>query len=91
MAHYGGAGNKCVYVALGRINAYVMQYMNFWDICGGDVLVKAQGGTSTEFDFSPLIYDNGNKYAHFSSTIFTHNKPYYKRFTELLDMSADDY
>jgi fructose-1,6-bisphosphatase/inositol monophosphatase family enzyme len=44
---YSGAGNKSLYVALGRLNGYFLHYMNFWDLCGGDVLVKAQGGVCT--------------------------------------------
>ncbi len=47
VAHIGGAGNKCICVALGRIDAYILHYINYWDICGGDVLVKAQGGTAS--------------------------------------------
>ena len=42
----GGAGNKSVYVAIGRLNGYFLHYMNYWDLCGGEVLVKAQGGMS---------------------------------------------
>lgn len=41
VAHLGGAGNKAIHVALGNIDAYLTFYLDYWDLCGGDVLVRA--------------------------------------------------
>jgi 3'-phosphoadenosine 5'-phosphosulfate (PAPS) 3'-phosphatase len=60
--------------------------MNYWDICGGDVLVKAQGGTATQFNFKPLEYERENEDAYFVSTIFTQANKYYERLKEIIDL-----
>ncbi len=41
IAHIGGAGNKAIHTALGNIDAYITAYLDYWDLCGGDVLVRA--------------------------------------------------
>ncbi len=53
----GGAGHKCVRVALNDIDCYISQGLDFWDVCGGEVIVKALGGHVSDYIGNPLIYE----------------------------------
>ena len=50
------------------------------------MLVKAQGGTATQFNFKPLEYERENEDAYFVSTIFTQANKYYERLKEIIDL-----
>jgi len=41
IAHVGGAGNKCLHLACGNIDTYMSGYLDFWDLCAGDVICRA--------------------------------------------------
>lgn len=52
------AGIKLAMVARGEVELYANDYVDFydWDICAGQVLVEAAGGTVTEFGGGPIRY-----------------------------------
>jgi len=43
-----------VYVATGRIDAYVTPRLSPWDFGGGQIIVEEVGGKATTFSGSPL-------------------------------------
>lgn len=45
----GGAGQKSLRVALGHLDCYLSQGLDFWDLCGAEVIVRAVGGQVTDF------------------------------------------
>jgi fructose-1,6-bisphosphatase/inositol monophosphatase family enzyme len=53
----GGAGNKSLGVALGRIDVYAKYSLGFWDFCGAEVIVRAIGCHASDLSGDPLIYD----------------------------------
>lgn len=42
----GGAGNKCVHLALGNVDSYIYPSLGcmYWDLCAPESLIKAMGG-----------------------------------------------
>ena len=55
----GGAGNKSLRAALGHLDCYLSQGLDFWDICGAEVIVRAVGGHVTDFKGEPIRYIEG--------------------------------
>ena len=43
MIRIGGAGNKCLHVATGKLDTYVhpSSGLSFWDMCAPESLIKA--------------------------------------------------
>ena len=58
LCEIGGAGNKCVHVALSRIDCYISMSLEKWDICAGEVIVKACGGWVSDFKGNQIDYEN---------------------------------
>jgi fructose-1,6-bisphosphatase/inositol monophosphatase family enzyme len=56
----GGAGNKSVHVALGRIDCYISKGLDCWDMCGCEPIVKACGGFICDFNGDPIKYSTEN-------------------------------
>jgi len=53
----GGAGNKLLAVAAGRVDAAVMHFgTSLWDTCAPEAVVRAMGGTVTDLFGSPLVH-----------------------------------
>ena len=53
----GGAGNKLLAVAQGRIDAGMMHFStSLWDTCAPEAVVKAMGGNVTDLFGSPIKY-----------------------------------
>lgn len=60
----GGAGNKCLNVASGNVDAYLHPSvgLKYWDLCAPEVLIKAMGGFATNIKEQRLTYHiEGNK------------------------------
>ena len=53
----GGAGNKCLFIALGEADTYISLGLSYWDICAPEVVVKAMGGIVTDLFQQKLHYD----------------------------------
>ncbi len=51
---YGCAALEMVYVATGRIDAYVTPRLSPWDFGGGQIIVEEVGGKVTTFSGAPL-------------------------------------
>ncbi|MFD3447997.1 inositol monophosphatase family protein [Microbacteriaceae bacterium 4G12] len=51
---YGCAALEIVYVATGRLDAYITPRLSPWDFGGGAVIIQEVGGIITAFDGSPL-------------------------------------
>ena len=85
IAHLGGAGNKCLHLAYESIDSYMNAYLDFWDLCGGDVIVRAVGGHSSDFDGNLLSYiETDHRGTCLYSAIFTINKTYFDSITSHL-------
>lgn len=54
----GGAGNKCVHLALGNVDSYIYPSLGcmYWDLCAPESLIKAMGGQSTNLAYEKLKY-----------------------------------
>jgi len=88
IAHIGGAGNKCLHVALGNIDSYLSGYLDFWDLCAGDVIARAQGCYSTNELGKLLKYEEHPKYkTALSFSVIVRNKKYSEYLNTLIDFS----
>lgn len=56
----GGAGNKCINVSRGTVDAYLHPSvgLKYWDLCAPESLIKAMGGYATNFKLERLTYSN---------------------------------
>ena len=54
----GGAGNKCINVAIQNADAYIHPTfgLKYWDLCASEVLIKAMGGFATNIKEERLTY-----------------------------------
>jgi 3'(2'), 5'-bisphosphate nucleotidase len=54
----GGAGNKCLALAVARTEAYMHPNpgLKYWDLCSNESLIKAMGGYSTNLFGERLTY-----------------------------------
>ena len=57
----GGAGHKSLRVALGPLDCYLSQGLDFWDLCGAEVIVRAVGGQVADFDGEAIRYIEGSE------------------------------
>ena len=88
IAHIYGAGNKCLHIACRNIDSYLSAYLEFWDLCGGDVILRAQGCNSTDKNGKLLKYIEHPKYKTMLRTaLFTLNKNFYEAHDALLNFA----
>lgn len=81
----GGAGNKCLHVALQRVDLYMAAGLSYWDLCAPDVLVRAMGGHITDISGYPVNYRKESKSASIRGLILAKNKHYHNLICERLD------
>lgn len=84
MHDLGGAGNKSLNVALGRIDAYAKYSLGFWDFCGAEVIVRAMGCHASDLNGEYLIYDGKSPEAPIltKGVIVTKNRKVFEKIKE---------
>ena len=53
---YGSAALELIYVATGRMNAYISMRLAPWDFAGGTIIIEELGGIVTDLHGSPIDY-----------------------------------
>jgi len=74
----GGAGNKCLAIAVGKTESYMHPNpgLKYWDLCANESLIKGMGGYSTNLFGERLTYPlSGNR--NVRGLILAHNPPMY--------------
>ena len=74
----GGAGNKCLAIAVGKTESYMHPNpgLKYWDLCANESLIKGMGGYSTNLFGERLTYPlAGNR--NIRGLILAHNPPMY--------------
>jgi len=77
-----------LHVARGNIDAYISGYLDFWDLCAGDVIARAQGCNSTNESGKLLKYEEHPKYkSALSFSVIARNKKYSEYLHSLINFS----
>ncbi|WP_455675872.1 inositol monophosphatase family protein [Pradoshia sp.] len=53
---YGSAALELIYVATGRMNAYISMRLAPWDFAGGSIIIEELGGVVTDLQGNPIHY-----------------------------------
>ena len=83
LCEIGGAGNKCIHVALSRIDCYASDNLDKWDMCAGEVIVRALGGWVSDYNGYPLSYEESES-VEVKSVIVCGSKEIYERVKSAL-------
>lgn len=57
----GSAEGELVYVAAGRLDAYVESFIKPWDVAAGAVILKEAGGTISDYNDSDALWQSGRQ------------------------------
>lgn len=73
---------------MGNIDSYLTGYLDFWDLCAGDVIARAQGCHSTDEAGKLLKYEEHPKYkTALRFSVIARNKKFSEYINTLINFS----
>ena len=89
IAHIGGAGNKSIHLACKNIDAYASAYLDFWDVCAGDVICRAQGCFSADKKGNLIDYtEKQTSKCQLGFVLITRNQHYFEYLNNLMGLHS---